>query len=316
MFHGELNIWILGSVLLLLIGYLLNGWRERSLERKKTNYKAKLGYFERVNEDVGHLRAVIISFKIVVNTAWEEMGEEEAPLELAYRIALARDEETSLGSTTMEANLEDLKIASAVEDKEEKRAGLHHWLDKAKVNLTVLYARLLVHYLNRLNRTGADVYLIAETPAVIRDIQAIQKHAVAEVERTDVNIEELKRIEEIEGRILPLVDQLRRSMRAEVQQTLASFPEKLWNRALAIAISLRKEDGGEPAPPSFPPSMFSDFLKANTRPGQEVSLGPGQTGKVAVLPNGEYTLVAEPGVYQVKGSPAALASSERQQEEE
>ncbi len=83
-------------------------------------------------------------------------------------------------------------------------------------------------------------------PAVIRDIQAIQKHAVAEVERTDVNIEELKRIEEIEGRILPLVDQLRKSMRAEVQQTLASFPEKLWNRTLAIAISLGKEEGGEP----------------------------------------------------------------------
>lgn len=308
--------WIVGSFLLLFLGYLLNGWRERSLERKKTNYKAKLGYFERVNEDLGHLRAVIISLKIVANTAWEKMKPEEAALELAYRTALARDEETSLGSTTMEANLKDFNIASSVENEGERKTALQNWMPKVGMSLIVLYSRLLVHYLNRLNQTGADVYLIAETPAVIRDIQAIQKHAVAEVERTDVNIEELKRIEEIEGRILPLVDQLRRSMRAEVQQTLASFPEKRWNVALAIAISRGKEDDGEPAPPSFPPRMFSDFLKANTRPGQEVSLGPGQTGKVAVLPNGEYTLVAEPGEYQVKGSSATLASSERQQEEE
>ncbi len=238
--------WIVGSVLLLFLGYLLNGWRERSLERKKTNYKAKLGYFERVNEDLGHLRGVIIAFKIVANTAWEEMELEEATLELAYRAALARDEETSLGSTTMEANLEDLKIASAVEDKGERKTALQDWLTKVGMSLIVLYSRLLVHYLNRLNQTGADVYLIAETPAVIRDIQAIQEHAIAELQRADANIEELKRIEEIEGRIVPLVDQLRRSMRAEVQQTLASFPEKLWNVALAIAVSLGKEDSGEP----------------------------------------------------------------------
>ncbi len=66
--------------------------------------------------------------------------------------------------------------------------------------------------------------------------------------------------------------------------------------------------------------IMSSYLKANTRLGQEVSLGTGQTGQVVELPNGEFSvnfiLTAEPGVYQVKGSPAALASSERQQEEE
>ena len=292
--------WIVGSFLLLFLGYLLNGWRERSLERKKTNYKAKLGYFERVNEDLGHLRGIIISFKIVVNTPWEKMKLEEASLELAYRTALARDEETSLGSRTMEANLEDFKTASSVEDEGERKTALQNWMAKVGISLIVLYSRLLVHYLNRLNQTGADVYLIAETPAVIRDIQAIQKRAVAEVERTDVNIEELKRIEEIEGRILPLVDQLRRSMRAEVQQTLASFPEKFWN---------------VPAPPSSPPRMFSDFLKANTSPGQEVSLGPGQTGKVVELPNGEYTLEYKPAVAQFKVPSATLKVSEKRKKE-
>ncbi len=65
---------------------------------------------------------------------------------------------------------------------------------------------------------------------------------------------------------------------------------------------------------------LDSLLRVKATEGEVLHLGGGNTAEVVMLPNGRlgfnYVLVAEPGAYRVKGSPATLASSEKQREEE
>ncbi len=63
---------------------------------------------------------------------------------------------------------------------------------------------------------------------------------------------------------------------------------------------------------------FDSYLRANARLGEEVSMLGGRQGRVVEGPDGwtvEFILEAEPGAYQVGGSPADMKRSERREEE-
>ncbi len=64
---------------------------------------------------------------------------------------------------------------------------------------------------------------------------------------------------------------------------------------------------------------LDSLLRVKATEGEVLHLGGGNTAEVVMLPNGllgfNYTMDAEPGAYQVGGSPADMKRSERREEE-
>ncbi len=62
---------IVGSVLVLFLGYVLNGWRQRDFERRRTNYHAKLEHFREINEGAMRLANALAYFRTLLRRTWE-----------------------------------------------------------------------------------------------------------------------------------------------------------------------------------------------------------------------------------------------------
>ncbi len=231
--------WIVGSVLLLLVGYLLNGWRERSFERKRTNYHAKLEHFRKINDAVMHLSNAAVYFRMLLERDWESGGEDlQAFWDMAWFASLARDEETPLGTQVVEKIVEDLKKASLHDDEDTRESAFRDWVDVTRVNLAIVWIRVLAFHFNRLSKVSMDVRLVAESPVVLLTVDNLAARVMEELgaEAEDgaaVNSISPERVKEFQKRLSPAILALQDAMRHEIQITLAG-PIERWRKRIRV----------------------------------------------------------------------------------
>jgi len=65
---------VIGSACLAVLGYVANGWRERSFQRKKTNYEAKLAQFSEISHWLSIMREALMHFEKWPPSADEREG--------------------------------------------------------------------------------------------------------------------------------------------------------------------------------------------------------------------------------------------------
>lgn len=238
--------WIVGSVLLLFLGYLLNGWRERDFERRRTNYHAKLEHFREINEGAMRLVNALTYFRTLLRRTWEvKPGDFQSALwDMIGFAALARDEETPLGTQVVEKIMRDLKEASLHDDDEGRESALRDWLDATLVSLAYLWVRVLVYHITRLNKIGWDVLLVAETPVVVATVNGLIDHMLKELSQIDeaepgageITVDQ---IEKFQKRLTPFLEALLNAMRHEIQLTLAGPIERRRKKIRMIGTAMK-----------------------------------------------------------------------------
>ncbi len=168
----ELISGIVGSALLLLLGYLLNGWRERDLERRKTNYNAKLTHFEAANETLTYLSVSqdlfeqILLMDIRNPEIWSLVGK------FAAIASSVRQEEQVVGTDVAERILSDFKEAT-LSDAEEREPELRNWLEANYPRLWMTALRLVTYHKNRLRQLGWNIELVSESQEVLQAVRNI-----------------------------------------------------------------------------------------------------------------------------------------------
>ncbi len=231
--------WILGSVALLFVGYLLNGWRERSFERKRTNYHAKLEHFREIDDAVMHLSNVVVYFRMLLERDWESGGEDlQAFWDMAWFASLARDEETPLRTQVVEKIMEDLKKASLHDDEERRESAFRDWLEATLPSLAILWVRVLAFHFNRLTKLRMDVRLVAESPVVLLTVDNLAARVMEELGAepeagTTLDSISVERIKRFQKRLSPAILALQDSMRREIQITLAG-PIERWRKRIRV----------------------------------------------------------------------------------
>ncbi len=84
---------------------------------------------------------------------------------------------------------------------------------------------------------------------------------------------------------------------------------------VTVYFGLRARRNGERARRTE--EKLDSLLRVKATVGEVIDMGGGNTAEVVMLPNGllgfNYTLVAEPGVYQVRGSSATLSEKRKKE---
>ena len=225
---------VAGSLGLAVVGYLLNGWRDRSFERRKTNYHAKLAAFREINVAIQGLSNAYLYLSWVSGVDWDrEKRDDKLGIALTL-VALAREEEARLGTKVSQSLAEEFEKVAAESDERRQRAVADRWLEGTIPSLLFLWLRLLVFNLNSLGKASSDALLVAETPAVQNAIGALVQHVgdqLRSVEATtNLKKPKLPDIEAIRKELSPLVWKLQMTMREDLLLTMLST----WGRRRMI----------------------------------------------------------------------------------
>ncbi len=165
----ELIAGIFGSAFLLLLGYLLNGWRERDLERRKTNYHAKLTHFEGVNESLLHLFESLQLFEQIHLTDIRDPEIWQLVWKLAGIASSVRQEEQVVGTNVAERILSDFKEPTMAEAGEQEPQ-LRNWVEANYPGLWLTGVRLVTHNKNRLKQLAWNIELVSESQEVFQAV--------------------------------------------------------------------------------------------------------------------------------------------------
>jgi len=160
---------IFGSILLAVLVFWLNGWRERSFERRKVNYSTKLGTFLAVNKVIEGIDCTISGIDELASMNLRS----ENSIDI-FRVVGMVERTRSLGLP------EDLRIESIVVER--ARSLLLKSDDKASredagqllhVYVVPAYLDAFNHYLTRLSQLEADMLLVSDTPEVERSVREL-----------------------------------------------------------------------------------------------------------------------------------------------
>ncbi len=233
--NGELLTALAIATVSIIGAYLLNGWSERNLERRKTNYRAKLGHFEDANRILVRLFAVLIYARDILQEDPDSTDSKVLVATIMTHAALARDEETVLDSDVAERILDDLKAVSMLKEDDQEK-GLDNWTRANYPGLVVLYLRLVTYHIHRFQSTIWNVQLVAETEQVLNGAASLIEmllsglHGLMEgpEPRGDKPQDRLKRVTSLEKDLRDLNIAFQRAMRHELELTLPPprFPRK------------------------------------------------------------------------------------------
>ena len=112
---------ILVSSIILAVGYFLNGHRQRQLEKRTTNYHAKLSASQKVNEAAVGLIGGSIGLRNLLALPWEKTPSEQEIFEVAWQLALAREAERPLSTDIVEILSNEFKEASQEDGESRNR---------------------------------------------------------------------------------------------------------------------------------------------------------------------------------------------------
>jgi hypothetical protein len=169
---------IIVSSLVLAISYFLNGYRQRQLEKRTTNYHTKLSAFQKVNEAAVGLIGGLIGLRNLLSTSWEDSPSEEQIFEVAWLMALAREAERPLGTSIAESLSEDLKKATLAEDDEIRKKALGEWAEATYVSLIVLYTRVLAFHIDDLTLQASQADIVSDNDDVESALAGFQERAM------------------------------------------------------------------------------------------------------------------------------------------
>ena len=232
-------ITLAGSVVLAVVSYLLNGWRERSFERRKTNYHSKLTAFQQINTASQGLSNAYLYLRWLSSVDWEKRDIDDSLPQAMMFVALAREEEAPLGTGVSQSLASEYEKIASETGERQKRAAAVRWTEGATQSLGILWVRLLTYHLNRLGKAGADALLVAETSAVQGAIGRLVNHVGTQLksveETADKRRPKLPDIESLRKDLVPLVWTLQMAMRDELTLTMLSN----WGRRRWVALRRR-----------------------------------------------------------------------------
>lgn len=222
---------IAGSTVAIIVGYVLNGWRERDFERRKTNYHSKLAAFKEINEAIWGLGCAYVYLRMIFDMAKRPSGNEAPIGEMLTLASLARDLENPLGTKTSECLIERWNsIGTQTRPpgrSDEDEVG--DWLAGAGMSLTVLYGRVLNHHFGVLAKASLDASLVAETELVEEAIGDLGSYLTKKLNETFLPLftgvqepvnEELLNLKTIQKELDPLFQNLQSAMHDELAETL------------------------------------------------------------------------------------------------
>lgn len=220
---------IIGSTIAIILGYILNGWRERDFERRKTNYHSKLTAFMKINEAMWGLGSAYVYLRMMLSIA-EEPPEDEAALgETLMLAALSHDLEEPLGTSISHQIIDKLNSIGAIPNGKPQEDALTSWTLGARGGLIVLYVRVLLHHAGKLAKAGSDALLVAETPSVQEAVGKLLAHleqkfneiplTLINESRTGAGAEPYD-LKKITGEMTPLFDNLQSAMQDELSETM------------------------------------------------------------------------------------------------
>jgi len=231
---------IIGSIIIAIIGYFANGWRERSFERRKTNYHMKLRAFREINDSSLDLINVYQYLRKLSAKNWEETEFDQALQEILLLSVLAREVEAPVGTKVADKRAKDFEKIGSIFGSRRREKAAEGWIEGQIPSLFYLYIRVLAFHLNRLGKASADALLVAETPAVqikigkiVNHIQeqydAIESVTSKEIEESDVDRKiRLIKIKEFDTVIGQLIINLQFAMRFELNLTMLSCFGQKW----------------------------------------------------------------------------------------
>jgi len=231
---------IIGSIIIAIIGYFANGWRERSFERRKTNYHMKLRAFREINDSSLDLINVYQYLRKLSAKNWEETEFDQALQEILLLSVLAREVEAPVGTKVADKRAKAFEKIGSIFGSRRREKAAEGWIEGQIPSLFYLYIRVLAFHLNRLGKASADALLVAETPAVQIEIGKIVNHiqeqydaiesvTSKEIEESDVDRKiRLIKIKEFDTVIGQLIINLQFAMRFELNLTMLSWFGQKW----------------------------------------------------------------------------------------
>lgn len=212
---------IIGAAFIAILGYFLNGWRERSFERKRTNYHSKLRAFREINQACQDLTAAYAYWREASQWDTEKADLQELVASIVVMSSFSQDLEKNLGTSICKSILDDYPKIRDQTNTETTR----EWADDAVATIVLLTARLARHSADLLMRAGDDVFIVSEEKAVQHWITVIRKKMKKDLE--DLPEVPMKTLltpdfEEFLREITPCVTNLQDAMRHELNLTMLS----------------------------------------------------------------------------------------------
>ena len=212
---------VVGAASIVILGYFLNGWRERSFERKRTNYHSKLRAFREINQACQDLTAAYAYWREASQWDTEKADLQELVASVVVMSSFSQDLEKNLGTSICRNILDDYrKIRDQTNDE-----ATREWADDAVATIVLLTARLARHSADLLMRAGDDAFIVSEEEAVQHWITVIRKKVKGDLQDLpEVPMKTLLRPDfaKFSREIAPYVTNLQDAMRHELNLTMLS----------------------------------------------------------------------------------------------
>ena len=232
--NGEFLPWVLGSVALLLLGYLLNGWRERSFERRKTNYHTKLKLFGQMNAAIVHVFNTLINLRQTVEAGTKGESDMELLLKLKNFASSAATEDVDIGPLLTQ-RLEETYPELRGEIQGDVATIPRERLNLMKTGLVFVWAHLLSSYMNEVRRHSWDLLSVAETSRVHTTVTELLKYVrkASDIQRIAQEGPEGERVgifRTTEEELQQINKELQDGMRLEMGLTMQSWLGRVFFR--------------------------------------------------------------------------------------
>ncbi len=158
---------------IVILGYFLNAFLQRRLQRVTTYHNVKLAAFKRINESVAGMILALVGLRNAFAVA-QEAPSKERITSIAWQIGMAREAERPLGTDVAERTSEDLKAVSIEQDDE----AMEKWAEATQFTLLSIYSRAFGYHHNAIETHSAEASMVSSTDEVESALDDFAKHAI------------------------------------------------------------------------------------------------------------------------------------------
>ena len=170
----EIVITVVASVSVAVLGYVVNGWRERDFERRRTNYHSKLRTFKDINDAAMRILNLDAAIRLLINGELADAHKNEEHFwQLMLLSSTAREIEAPLGTGVVASISEKFDAISSKWTRRGQEKATEQWVAGTIGSLILLYSRAMIHELTKLNKAEGDSLIVAETYEVRNAVGAV-----------------------------------------------------------------------------------------------------------------------------------------------